>query len=200
LHLSSAICFIMCSLFRNKYRVESSRLICHDYSSCGKYFITICTNGKIHWFGNILNHEMILSEPGQIAKKLWHKLPEHFPFISLDEFVIMPDHIHGIIIINPNMDAVAVQTLHATSVRPRIQSAGNTKNNFMASISPKPGSLATIIRSYKSAVSKNIHLIIPDFSWHSRYYDHIIRSNPELERIRKYIINNPANWLDEFSR
>ena len=64
----------------------------------------------------------------------------------------------------------------------------------MASISPKPGSLGTIIRSYKSAVSKNVRMVIPDFSWQPGYYDHLIRSDGELERIRKYIIENPVKW------
>ena len=89
----------MCSLFRNKYRIEPCRLKGHDYSKGSRYFITICTQGKAIWFGNILNQQMILSETGQIAKKLWQNLPEHFSFAALDEYVIMPDHVHGIIII-----------------------------------------------------------------------------------------------------
>lgn len=103
----------MCSLFRNKYRIEPCRLKGHDYSKGSRYFITICTHGKAIWFGNILNQQMILSEYGQIAKKLWQELPEHFSFVSLDEYVIMPDHVHGIIIINPFADD-DVEALHAT--------------------------------------------------------------------------------------
>jgi REP element-mobilizing transposase RayT len=181
----------------------------HDYSKGSRYFITICTQGKAIWFGNILNQQMILSESGQIAKKLWRELPEHFSFVSLDEYVIMPDHVHGIIIINPcaDDDVIDVETLHATSLRqqqqrqqpqqPQPQPSPHThKNEFMSSISPKPGSLATVIRSYKSAVSKNIHLSDHKFSWQPRYYDHIIHSDRELDRIRNYIINNPAKWND----
>jgi len=89
----------------------------------------------------------------------WYELPEHFSFVSLDEFVVMPNHIHGIVIIQ---SPAAVGTLHATSLQP-------VPNEFMSYISPKPGSLATVIRSYKSAVSKNVHLIDSDFSWHPRY-------------------------------
>jgi REP element-mobilizing transposase RayT len=167
----------------------------HDYSSGGRYFITICTNGKVHWFGNISDHKLILSESGQIAEKMWYELPDHFPYISLDEFVVMPDHVHGIIIIGSKSDDYDnhdVETLHATSL-PKQQSTVhvNPKNDFMASISPKPGSLGTIIRSYKSVVSKNVRMIIHDFSWQPRYYDHLIRSDSELKRIRKYIIENP---------
>jgi REP element-mobilizing transposase RayT len=180
----------------------------HDYSKGSRYFITICTQGKAIWFGNILNQQMILSESGQIAKKLWYEIPEHFPFISLDEFVVMPNHVHGIVIIQ---STAPVETLHATSLpqqpqqpqqrqqRQQPQPSPNTpKNEFMSSISPKPGSLATVIRSYKSAVSKNIHLSDHNFSWQPRYYDHIIHSDRELDLIRNYIINNPVKWDDMF--
>jgi putative transposase len=94
LHISLLLTF-MCSLFKNKYRIEPCRLKGHDYSNGSRYFITICTHGKAIWFGNILNQQMILSEYGQIAKKLWQELPAHFSFVSLDEYVIMPDHVHG---------------------------------------------------------------------------------------------------------
>src|SRR5450759_2718599 len=89
----------MCSLFRNKYRNESFRLTGHDYSSGGKYFITICTHFGVSHFGNISSGKMFLSESGQIANKIWYELPKHFSFVSLDEFVVMPNHVHGIVII-----------------------------------------------------------------------------------------------------
>ena len=179
----------MCSLFRNKFRNESFRLNGHDYSSDCTYFITICTHMRLSYFGNISNGKMILSDTGRIAYKLWYEIPEHFSFVSLDEFVVMPNHVHGIVIIQ---SMAPVRPLHATAVQ-------STKNEFMSTISPKTGSLATVIRSYKSAVSKNVHLIDPDFSWQPLYYDHIIRSEgtlhaTSLDRIRDYIINNPVKW------
>ncbi len=248
----------MCSLFRNKFRNESFRLNSHDYSSDGTYFITICTHMGLSYFGNISNGKMILSEKGRIAYKIWYEIPKHFSFVSLDEFVVMPNHVHGIIIIQSptvvgtlhatslqsvtyqqsvtsqqsatpvgtlhatslqsatlqqqqptptvgtlhttplqsvtsQQPATAVRTLHATSLQSET-SQHQTKNEFMSTISPKPGSLATVIRSYKSAVSKNIHLSDHDFSWLPRYYDHIIRSDRELNRTRDYIINNPVKW------
>jgi len=189
----------MCSLYRNKYRNETARYTGHDYSSPGKYFITICTHQMEPWFGNVLAGKMILSETGQIANKMWFEIPNHFSFVTLDEFVVMPNHIHGIIVIKPT----PVGTLHATSLRqqqqqrqqqPLQQQPQIVKNDFMASISPKPGSLASVMRSYKSAVSKNAHLTKSGFVWQHRFYDHIIRSERELNRIRKYIINNPSKW------
>jgi REP element-mobilizing transposase RayT len=151
----------------------------------------------LSYFGNISNGKMILSESGQIAYNLWYELPEHFAFVSLDEFVVMPNHVHGIVIIE---STTTVGTLHATSLQqptPPVRTLHATsrrsiQNEFMSTISPKHGSLATVIRSYKSAVSKNIHLYDPDFSWQPRYYDLLIRSDKELDRIRNYIINNPV--------
>ena len=204
----------MSSLFRNKYRNESFRLTGHDYSSGGIYFVTICTHGMISYFGKISRTKMILSETGQIANETWYELPKHFPCVSLDEFVVMPNHIHGIIIIEPpdivrTLHAMAMQqhtpngvgtlqcdagtlqcdvgTLHATSLP-------QPKNKFMSSIAPTPGSLPAVIRSYKSAVSKTVHSTDPDFSWQSRYYDHLVRSDQEMFRIKQYIINNPGKW------
>ena len=179
----------MCSLFRNKYRNESFRLTGNDYSSGGKYFITICTQRMVSYFGNISCRKMDKSESGRIANKIWYELPKHFSFVSLDAFVVMPNHVHGIVIIDP---MPIVGTLHATSLQQQPTSA---KNEFMSIISPKPGSLATVIRSYKSAVSKNVHLTDPGFSWHPRYYDHLIRSDRELDLIRNYVINNPVMWI-----
>jgi len=178
----------MCSLFRNKYRNETFRLPGNDYSYTGNYYVTICTCRRLPYFGNILYEKMILSESGYIATEIWYELPKHFPFILLDEFVVMPNHIHGIIkIVGTLHDGVG--TLHATSLHSQPKQKG-----FMSLISPKSGSLPTVIRSYKSAVSKKVHLIDSDFSWQPRYYDYIIRSDRELDRIRNYIINNPANW------
>ena len=191
----------MCSLFKNKYRIGSKRYPGYDYSSPGRYFVTICTKNKIPCFGKIENGEMVLSEIGKIADKHWRKIPDHFRYIKLDAFIIMPDHLHGIIIINEKLNNNVVETLHATflpsieSDLPSIKSEFlNPVNGKMSLISPKTGSLGSIIRSYKSVVSKNIHQINPDFSWQSRFNDHIIRTNRELCQIRKYIIMNPLKW------
>ena len=139
-----------------------------------------------------------MSELGQIAEKCWREIPNHFRNIKLDEFIIMPDHLHGIIIINEKSNNNIVETLHATflpSIEPALPSIKsefpNLINNKMSSISPKSGSLGSIIRSYKSAVSKNIHQINTGFAWQPEFYDHIIHTNTESNRIRKYILLNP---------
>jgi putative transposase len=149
--------------FRHKYRIESTRLKGYDYSRDGAYFVTICTKNKIQLFGEISSPKIKLSDIGQIVTDCWHNLQNHYPNIILDEFIVMPDHIHGIIIIRNGPD-----------------------NKF------KHG-LSEFIRAFKSFSSRRINELNMTISgiWQSRYYDRIIRSNNELNRIRLYIKNNP---------
>lgn len=195
----------MCALYRNRYVIGSKRLAGFDYKSAGKYFITICTKNKTQYFGNVKNGKMELSEYGIIARDSWIEIPDHCSNIGLDEFVIMPDHIHGIISINANPygdDGIVAETRHASFLQPIIQNRNQSIipdsksicNGQKIRISPKPGSLGSIIGSYKSVVSKMIHRSDPNFKWQSRFYDHIIRSDAELCRIRKYIRENPQKW------
>ena len=183
----------MYSFYRKKWHNIPLRYPGRDYSLPGKYFVTICTENKRKWFGVILNGEIHLSDIGSIAHKLWYEIPQHFPDITLDEFIIMPDHIHGIIIINRNLENYVVGSLHATNL-PTPDDVP-VKNETMSSISPQSGSLSAIIRSYKSAVTRNARLINVDFSWQSRFYDTIICTSGQLSRIRKYIRNNPITWV-----
>lgn len=150
----------MCSLFRNRFRNDSSRFPGYDYSKSGAYFITICTIKHECYFGEIIDRQIVLSEPGKIAFQKWFEIPYHFPIVILDEFVVMPNHIHGIIIIKPSiietLPSIVVGTLHATSL-PQTNATSlqqHAKNNFMSSISPKSGSLSSIVRSYKSVTGK----------------------------------------------
>jgi putative transposase len=191
----------MCSYYRRRYRKNSLRYPGRDYSRTGKYFVTICIDRMQKRFGKVINGEMQLSELGRIALNLWREIPLHFANTVLDEFVVMPNHIHGIIIIDN------VGTLHATSLPkpatslpkpatslPKPATTLPTKNAIMSSISPKSGSLSVIIRSYKSAVSKNAHKIDSGFSWQRSFYDTIICTPAQLSRIRKYIVDNPIKW------
>jgi REP element-mobilizing transposase RayT len=135
---------------------------------------------------------MHLSEIGEIASKMWREIPYHFPFIGLDAFVVMPDDIHGIIVINKSIRTSIVGALHATPLPP--PDAKFMKNKTMSAISPKSGSLSVVIRSYKSAVTKHAHKSDTNFSWQLGFYDSIICSAGHLFRIRKYILDNALNW------
>ena len=204
----------MSNKFRNKYRIPSARRPNWDYTWSANYFVTICTHNGAHFFGDILSDKaMAMSEIGQIANDCWHEMPDHFPFVTLGAFVVMPNHIHGIVMIDngklgdsvgtigadTDADADSVQTLHADSVQTLRATSlpPPPKNENMAAISPKPGSLSTIIRSYKSAVTKQARHIHADFAWQTRFHDHIIRTNDSFQRIENYIINNPSKWADD---
>lgn len=178
--------------FQNKYRTVSARLHHWDYGSNAAYFITICTKYRYHFFGEIDNKEMELNAIGKLAKFYWIEIPKHFPFIKLGNFIVMPNHMHGLLTIDKNdSDRTAVERLQCN--------VSTDKNEQMAMISPKPGTISTIIRSYKSVLTKNARLIKIDFAWQSRFHDHIIRNNSEYHRISNYILNNPANWeCDKF--
>ncbi len=183
------------SKYQNKYRNESARLQLWDYSANAAYFITICTTGREHYFGEIVDSkQMKLSEIGQYAQKCWSDIPSHFPFVILDAFIVMPDHIHGIIIINKqniNGDMVVwtqnFASLHFASLSVQI------KNKF----GPQSQNLASIIRGFKIGITKYAKMNKIDFCWQSRYHDHIIRNKIELERIRKYITTNAMNWEND---
>ena len=178
---------------------HSTRLKSYDYSSAGGYFVTICAYQKEHLFGNIINGQMVSSAIGEIPEKYWLEIPEHFRNVSLDEFVIMPNHIHGILFITNNMDGESVSGTVGTDYNLSLQKSlksHNPKQSKFQNVIPK--SLSYIIATFKAAVTRNTHKTNNPFAWQSRFYDHIIRSEGELKRIRQYIINNPLKW--EFDR
>lgn len=171
------------TLFQGRYRIESSRLKGWDYTSPGEYFVTICTKGMVERFGRVIGGVMQLDDIGDAACRCWIQIPNHHADIVLDEFVVMPNHVHGIIVINEHQG------------ENRRDVAGNVSTGTPPSISPKCGSLSTIIRSYKSAVTNWCHAHgYDDFAWQPRFYDHIIRNDKSLNAIREYIRNNPALW------
>ena len=184
--------------YQNKYRIPSARLKNWDYGSNGAYFITICTQNREHFFGEIVETQFIASEIGTLAEQFWMEIPQHFPYIELGNFVVMPNHVHGILIIDKNVKTLQcnvsenespVETLHCN--------VSTNKNEQMANISPKSGTISTILRSYKSVVTKNARFIHAEFGWQPRFHDHIIRNAPEWERIQTYIENNPMNWKED---
>jgi len=187
--------------FQNKYRISSARLPQWDYRWTGAYFITICTHNREHYFGEIKNGQMQLSHIGVIADIMWYQIPHHSKNVELGAFVVMPNHVHGILILADTNDTNdTVETLHATSLpstEPSTEPPTEQKNEQMAKISPKPNSVSTIIRSYKSAVTKHAHRLGFDFQWQTRFHDHIIRNDESFHKITNYIISNPANWQDD---
>ncbi|MCJ7784874.1 MAG: transposase [Desulfobacterales bacterium] len=152
---------------------KPNRLRDYDYSQDGYYFITICTRGRKEFFGNIREGKLDLNRYGETVNQSWYDLPRHYPNGSLDSFVIMPNHVHGIIVID-NENVV-----------------GNGLKPF-----PTHG-LSEIIRGFKTFSSRKINEEIEidnKFQWQKSFYDHIIRDERSLDLIREYVQNNPLRW------
>lgn len=179
--------------FQGKYRISSTRLQNWNYGWNGAYFITICTKNRIHYFGKVINGKMQLSHMGIVADILWYEIKNHANGIELGGFVVMPNHIHGILILNhnPRRDKACLvstnNTNNKTIGQKRFQNQG--KNT-----------ISSIVGGYKSAVTKHVRRLGYQFAWQSRFHDYIIRNDREYDRIAKYIQNNPQNWeQDKFS-
>ncbi len=166
-------------LDKNLRNRKPNRLKNYNYSKPGYYFVTICTKNKIQYFGKIKNNKMILSEIGKIAHDCWFEIPKHFNNIELDEFIVMPNHIHGIVIINEN---------NAGSFLPDNELC--FLNDRTKMLLPK------IIQQYKSSVTRiiNKNKSLPYFQWQKFYYDSIVRNEKQLLRIQEYVINNALKW------
>ena len=168
------------------HRRKPLRLPGYDYCRPGYYFVTVCTQDRHSLFGTVAHETMNLNQYGRIARDCWIQLPEHFSTVQLDAYVIMPDHMHGIVVITDIGSNVGPQHAAALHSKP-------SRHYPMV----RPGSLGAIIRSFKSAVTRNINrasLQDPFPIWQYRYNERIIRDEPELNRIRRYILNNPKKW------
>jgi REP element-mobilizing transposase RayT len=212
--------------FKGKYRNQTVRLRTWDYAASAYYYVTICTRERAHFFGQVVDGEMVLSKIGQMAQQYWAEIPQHFSHADVDAFVIMPNHMHGIVIIqrglvgprhgaaqhgaaghgaasdggetgedaHDGLDACdATGPRHGAALPPSSPTAPTDGANAFGPL--KPGSLQSIVNQYKGAVTRwcrtNDHA---EFAWQARYYEHIIRTESALTRIRDYIINNPSKW------
>ncbi|HEY8936428.1 MAG TPA: transposase [Cyclobacteriaceae bacterium] len=190
----------MTELFNNKYRISSARLQKCNYANAGMYFITICTANRHCYFGHCNDAIMQLFEIGKIAETEWIKSIELRPDMNLElgEFVVMPNHFHGIIMIGDNeynndLDGRG----DGRDAMHRVSTTNNPPNKF----APQSKNLASIIRGFKSAVTMYARKNHIEFAWQPRFHDHVIRSPDEFERISEYIRNNPAKWNgDRFYR
>jgi REP element-mobilizing transposase RayT len=190
--------------FKNRYLIASTRLPDWNYSDNGAYFLTICTAHREHYFGEIVNSEMHLSIVGQFVNECWKAIPNHFPYFFLDLFQIMPNHIHGIIVIN-KLDSnnisvfdVAVETGHALSLQQQTNAdKQTTKPAHFRFRNQGRNTISAAIGSFKSAVTKYCNENQMESEWQPRFHDHVIQDPEEFYSIRNYIINNPRNWKDD---
>lgn len=193
--------------YKNKYRIDSARLKNWNYANSAAYFVTICTANREHFFGEIMNGKFQPSEIGLITEIEWIKSVEIRPDmnLSLGEYVVMPNHFHGILFIGDNdyngvsknktmvddgcgnamvdRDAIVRDAMHGVST-------GNTFGS-------QSKNLASIIRGFKSAVTTHSRKNNIPFNWQPRFHDHIIRNETEFEWISNYIRNNVTNWTED---
>ena len=173
-----------------KFGRQSIRLKNYNYAGNGYYFVTICIQDKQCFFGDVIDGKMQLSSAGKIAQQYWSEIPQHSKHTYLDKFIIMPNHVHGIIIIdNPENPRRNVPTGVDNEC---------DLSQTMSKLSPKSGTLSVIIRSYKSSATRSRRQTGDNiFQWQSRFYEHIIRDEKSLNNIRHYIIHNPAKWAED---
>jgi len=165
----------------DRHHRRSIRLKGYDYTQPGAYFITICTRDRVCLFGEVIDGEMRLNPLGEIVRQCWWAIPEHFSHVVLDEFVVMPNHVHGIIVIMATHDVGAT---HASPLRVRPRG-------------PQRQSIASIVGSIKSAAAKRINEYrgTPGAPvWQRNYYEHVVRDDQPLNHIREYIATNPLRW------
>jgi putative transposase len=172
---------------------RSIRLKGYDYSQAGAYFITICCQDRECRFGKIENDEMILNEYGTIAYNEWNKLSDRFSNFELDVFQIMPNHMHGIIVLNEPVRATL-------AVAPNKEMNGNDSG---ASPAPTNKTVGDIVGAYKSLVANGCLDIYKMKNktmgklWQRNYHEHIISNEQSYQTISNYIINNPSKWKDD---
>jgi putative transposase len=201
-----------------KHHRRSIRLRNYDYSQPGVYFVTICTYQKQSWFGEIRNGQMYLNQLGKIVADEWLKTCKIRPNFQLDEWVIMPNHFHGIVIINDysgeNQSLVVGNRPLDLGARNQTLDLGarnqtldlGARNQTLdlgarnAPLQQKPNSLSSCIAGFKSAVTKRINLLRQNTDipiWQRSYYESILRDEKYLAAVREYIINNPRNWQND---
>lgn len=172
---------------------RSIRLKGHDYSRKGLYFITICCYRRMCHFGQIKKGQIHLNNAGKIANQCWVAIPEHFPFVALHEYVVMPNHVHGIIEFTTGANQYSPKSI--------INSDSWVKSNSPLPRSPS-NTVGSAVRGFKIGVTKWMRQNTEIYNvWQRNYYDHIIRNKQSYHCISTYIKNNPANWKeDKFHR
>lgn len=177
---------------------KSTRLEFFDYTSENAYFVTICTYGRVPLFGEVVDNGILLNDAGKMVEQTWQQLCERFPFVELNEFVVMPNHIHGIVVLRrrgePCVRPSAINSLRPTTINcgPPSKLPKGTDEN----------SLGRVVQAFKSMAMhqyiQNVRLKkwapFEHRIWQRNYHEHIIRNENDLNHIREYIINNPLQW------
>jgi REP-associated tyrosine transposase len=202
----------------DRHHRRSIRLKGYVYTLPGAYFITVCSRDHACLFGHVVNGEMHLNDAGEIAQRCREDIPHHFPSVELDAMVIMPNHVHGVIVITGPQDATqAAKTIGSVVPGPEIvipckgeasvppDRPENPSGPHASPLRPRPigtqpGSLSSIVQNFKSISTRKMNAArrAPGtLVWQRNYYEHVVRNEVELTAIREYILGNPARWDDD---
>lgn len=174
-----------------KHHRRSIRLKGYDYSQAGAYFITICVQNRLHLFGNIEDGVMNLNPAGQMVERWWQEVPHKFPTLEIDEYVVMPNHFHAIIVIDDQSGGSHQAGGHIGPPLPRPPD-GNRPNFTVGTIMQWFKTMTT--NEYIRHVKQDRWTPFPGKLWQRDYFEHIVRNQESLNRIRAYIASNPATW------
>lgn len=208
------------TMFKNSdvdYKIESTRLQNRSYSIPGRYFITICTHQNRCYFGNISQGQMVLSHIGNIAETNLKKIVEHFSEIIIDSYIVMPNHIHALVIIKNQKNTLTHNNDNSYHQFEPLSDHTANNNNLsiapyspyddiiyekltMSQISKKGGLISQAINSYKGSVTRECRRCGLDFSWHPRFHDRILRQNEDSINVREYMRLNPMRWWNKFHK
>lgn len=196
----------------DRFHRRSIRLRGYDYTRAGAYYVTVCTQGRLPLFGDVVNDVMVPNAMGNIVQRCWDAIPEHMPMVVCDAFVVMPNHVHGIIVItDTTRSSVNDGSVGAANSRP-LQIPAPTDDPGETTTPRRPpiaimvrNSLGHIMQTFKAAVSRQAVRdgLMPRGTpiWQRGYYETIIRDAASHDRIARYIADNPANWKgDRFNR
>ena len=167
----------------------SRRLKRYDYSQAGAYFITVCTRNHECTLGEIVDGEMRLNDAGRMVQSVWDELSTRFPALELDAFTVMPNHIHGIIVVTDS-----VHCDHSRKPVGALLAAPSQQGR--ASPAPTLGDVMRVFKSL-SAIRINRMMMRTGSLWQRNYYEHVIREEDDLDRIRQYITDNPSCWAED---
>jgi putative transposase len=170
-----------------KHHRRSIRLRGYDYRQAGAYFVTICTVKRQCIFGRVVDGQMILNAPGQMVERVWHGLSQHYPGIETDAFVVMPNHVHGIII----LVGACPRACHSKSGQPQ----GVAPTMSLPDVVHRFKSLTTA--KYRQGVLQDGWSVFPGQLWQRNYYERIVRDENELNDARQYVIDNPLHWDED---
>jgi len=175
---------------------RSVRLPAFDYRTAGAYFVTLCTHGRAPALSRVTPHGVCLTDSGRIVAQEWHRTVLVRPYVHLDTFAVMPDHVHGVLWI-ANADLCRGAMHGALSTTPSYKGAMHGAPTLRRAGPPIPGSVSTIVAMFKAAVTRRVNAVIGTPGapfWQRGFYEHVVRGDADLTRIRRYVAENPARW------